>query len=79
MKNKAFFFDIDGTLCYEGEQGMILPKSTKKSIEALVSKGYKVFVATGRPEVFLPSIVLDNIKDGIICANGSVVKIGDEK
>ncbi len=78
MKNKAFFFDIDGTLCYEGERGLVLPGSTKKSIEVLVEKGYKVFVATGRPEIFLPKLVLDNVKDGIVCANGSVVKVNDE-
>ncbi len=76
--NKAFFFDIDGTLCHGSDDGIVIPNSAKESIIKLRDKGYKVFVATGRPEMFIPEIVYDIEFDGVICANGSVIKISNE-
>ncbi len=78
MNKKAFFFDIDGTLCYEGNGGLIIPESTIDALSQLRQKGYKVFVATGRPEMFIPDYILNYDHDGVICANGSVIKIKGE-
>ncbi len=78
MDKKAFFFDIDGTLCYENENGLIIPDSTVKGLAQLKEKGYKIFVATGRPEIFIPSDILNYNHDGVICANGSVIKVKGE-
>ncbi len=75
---KAFFFDIDGTLCYENDKGLIIPESTVNAIDKLIQKGYKVFVATGRPEIFIPDYILNYNHNGVICANGSVVKVNGE-
>ncbi len=78
MSKKAFFFDIDGTLCYENDGGLVIPDSTISAISQLRQRGYKVFVATGRPEMFIPGDILNYDHDGIICANGSVVKVKNE-
>ncbi len=75
MNKKAFFFDIDGTLCYEGAGRLIIPKSTVTALGQLKEKGHKIFVATGRPEIFIPEDILNYDHDGVICANGSVIKI----
>ncbi len=80
MTKKAFFFDIDGTLCHEDESGkVVIAESTVNSLRQLKEKGHKVFIATGRPEIFISDEVLKHHHDGLICANGSVVKIGDNK
>lgn len=55
---KAVFFDIDGTLTSFTTHEV--PQSTRQAIEALKSKGVKVFIATGRPPSQM-GVVLDRL------------------
>ncbi|QIW10470.1 Cof-type HAD-IIB family hydrolase [Francisella sp. LA112445] len=76
MKNKAFFFDIDGTLVHEKKGKLFVSDKNIQAIKELRKQGYKTFIATGRTQGFIPETVLDLPMDGFITANGSVVSIG---
>ncbi|AIT08997.1 haloacid dehalogenase [Candidatus Francisella endociliophora] len=78
MKNKAFFFDIDGTLVHEKKGQLFVSDKNIQAIKALRKQGYKTFIATGRTQGFVPQAVLDLPMDGFITANGSVVRVKDE-
>ena len=75
---KAFFFDIDGTLIYESSKGAVIPKTAIDSINKLHKLGYKVFLATGRAESFIFDFLYKLPLDGIVSANGAVVRIGEK-
>ena len=77
MKNKAFFFDIDGTLVHEKKGNLFVSDKNIQAIKDLRKHGYKTFIATGRTQGFIPEAVLDLPMDGFITANGSVVRVGD--
>lgn len=72
---KAAFFDIDGTLIHE-KTGHELPKGTKQALIELRRRGIKLFIATGRSQVYLPDFLKDGFPgfdgfDGFITMNGS--------
>ncbi|GMN90232.1 Cof-type HAD-IIB family hydrolase [Francisella sciaenopsi] len=76
--NKAFFFDIDGTLVHENKGELFVSDKNIQAIKKLRKQGYKTFIATGRSPSFIPSAVLDLPMDGYVTANGSVVSVGDK-
>ncbi|MED7787997.1 Cof-type HAD-IIB family hydrolase [Francisella sp. 19X1-34] len=78
MKNKAFFFDIDGTLVHEKKGKLFVSDKNIQAIKDLRKQGYKTFIATGRTQGFIPEAVLDLPMDGFITANGSVVRVGEK-
>lgn len=76
---KAIFLDIDGTLVsFETHK---IPQSTIDALIEVKRKGVKIFIATGRPEVFINNLSdLQNIDliDGYVTMNGSYCKVGEE-
>lgn len=72
---KIVFFDVDGTLLSEVDRS--LAASTKEAVTALIDKGIKVVVATGRPHNMCQSFLELGI-DNIISANGALIKCKDE-
>lgn len=67
---EALFFDIDGTLVdsYDGK----IPDSTLFSLQELKRRGYRLFVASGRPLCNISDEVLKAVLwDGYICSNGA--------
>lgn len=74
MKIKAIFFDIDGTLV-SIKTHAILP-SAKQAIQAARRQGVKVFIATGRPGLFIDNLE-DLEYDGIIETNGAHCAFAD--
>ena len=72
---QILFFDIDGTLVNPWT-GRISGK-TKETLNRLRQKGYKLFIATGRPPASLPD--LDGVTfDGFITVNGSLCYTAEE-
>lgn len=74
---KALFFDIDGTLVSFNTHR--IPRSTVEALEAAKRKGIKIFIATGRPLVYINN--LDEIKhlvDGYVTTNGAYIEIDGE-
>lgn len=71
---KALFFDIDGTLVSFNTHR--IPRSTVESLEAAKQKGIRIFIATGRPLVYINN--LDDIAhliDGYVTTNGGSIVI----
>lgn len=69
------FFDIDGTLVPFSKKE--ITDTTIEALDALRSRGVKVFVSTGRPRRLIGN--LRNYPfDGYIMLNGSVARLGDE-
>lgn len=66
---KAVFFDIDGTLVSLGTHS--IPQSTIDALDALRSRGIKLFICSGRPYC-----AIDNLEgqqfDGFITVNGGI-------
>lgn len=65
---KAIFFDVDGTLVPSG--GQHLPAETIAALQALRSKGIRLFVATGRHISMLDGVRQDFEFDGYATMNG---------
>ena len=73
---EAIFFDIDGTLV-DSDSGTI-PKSTLFSLTELKRKGFRLFVASGRPLCNISPEVLKAVRwDGYICSNGAAFHNAD--
>lgn len=72
---KYLFFDIDGTLLSH-EKGVI--KSTVKALKMAKENGHKIFICTGRALSEISEKMYTFDFDGVICASGGYVKIGDE-
>ena len=70
--------DIDGTLTVDFPG--TVPQENRTAIEQARARGHKVVVNTGRSYFNLPSTLLDPSfpLDGVICANGSYIRFGDE-
>ncbi len=76
MNRKAVFFDIDGTLW---DRYNHIPESTKRGIEALKSRGHRVFICSGRTRGYIYDPVLLGIGfDGIVSGCGTMIEIGGE-
>lgn len=74
MKIKAIFFDIDGTLVSIKTHAIL--SSAKQAVQAVRRKGVKVFIATGRPGLFIDNLE-DLEYDGIIETNGAHCELTD--
>lgn len=68
MSVKAVFFDIDGTLV--SFRTHCIPASTLEAVRMLRRRGIKVYIATGRPPVFIDN--LGELEyDGMITTTGA--------
>lgn len=68
MKYKAIFLDIDGTLV--SFKTHTIPESTLEAVKAVRRKGIKVYVATGRPLLFIDN--LGELEyDGMVTTTGA--------
>lgn len=76
MDKKIIFFDIDGTLLYEGEYS--IPNSAIDAIHSAQANGHLCFINTGRPMCTIDSKILDIGFDGYICGCGTYVQYKDE-
>lgn len=70
--------DIDGTLTVDFPG--TVPQENRTAIEQARARGHKVVVNTGRSYFNLPPTLRDPSfpLDGLICANGSYIRFGDE-
>lgn len=67
--------DIDGTLTIYPD---ILPQENILAIREARLRGHKVCINTGRAYANLPACILNaDCFDGLICANGSYIRVGD--
>ena len=74
---KALFFDVDGTLVSFNTHR--IPRSTIEASEAAKEKGIKIFIATGRPLVYINNLGdIAHLIDGYVTTNGGCVVIGGE-
>ncbi len=68
---KALFFDIDGTLLsFHTKQ---IPETAYEGLQILKQKGYRLFIASGRPPVQLPLLPKQLTEfpwDGMVLFNG---------
>lgn len=67
------FFDLDGTLLVYREAGPQMTEYTKSVLKKLQSKGFKLYVASGRPWAFLDPNLVSFGFDGYILVNGACV------
>ncbi len=72
---KYIFFDIDGTLL-DNDKGII--PSTVEALEKARANGHKLFINTGRSYAELGTGFEKFKFDGLVCAAGSYIKIGEE-
>ncbi|WP_069363644.1 Cof-type HAD-IIB family hydrolase [Salisediminibacterium beveridgei] len=70
MKNKAVFFDIDGTLLNHDK---LLPASTKEAIATLKAAGHFVGIATGRAPFMFEELRQELEIDTFVSFNGQYV------
>lgn len=70
MKQKYFFFDIDGTLtCSKGFNS--IPESTLCALQELQRNGHFVAIATGRPYYFACDLAQAANLDNLVCNGGN--------
>lgn len=72
---KYIFFDIDGTLLSHSK-GIL--SSTAKALEEAKAKGHKIFINTGRSLAEVGDSFDKFGFDGLVCAAGSYIVIGDD-
>lgn len=70
-KNKALFFDIDGTLL--SEKTGLVPESAKQAIREARAKGHLIFINTGRVYPHTRDIRSMIETDGCLCGCGTYV------
>ena len=68
MKQKALFFDIDGTLLSEITNE--IPESAKKALKQAKEKGHLLFINTGRTASSIPPELRRMPFDGFLCGCG---------
>lgn len=68
-RQKALFFDIDGTIL--SEINHTIPKSAIAAIGEAVRQGHLVFINTGRTFCTIPAEVLEIKFDGFLCGCGT--------
>lgn len=73
---KAFFFDIDGTLCdFENK----IPNSAKEAIRTLRRNGHTAFLCSGRSRAYIQNPELLDIGfDGVISGCGTMIEYNGE-
>lgn len=68
---KAIFFDVDGTLLSHNTKQV--PETTKEALKKLKEKNIKTFMATGRHNLELDDLPLDDLAfDGYVLLNGQI-------
>lgn len=68
---KAIFFDVDGTLLSHNTKQV--PQSTKTALKQLKEQNIKIFMATGRHNLELDNLPLEDLKfDGYVLLNGQI-------
>ena len=73
---KAIFLDMDGTILHKNNR---VDSETADVIAQLRSKGFKVFLATGRAHNEIHYLVPETFEvDGIISSNGTLGMVNDE-
>ncbi len=71
---KALFFDIDGTLVSFDTHR--IPRSTVEALEVAKQRGIKIFIATGRPLVYINNLGdVKHLIDGYVTTNGAYIVI----
>lgn len=70
---KIFFFDIDGTLAYQGH----VPLSTQHALTLLRQQGHLIFICTGRPYLYAWHH-FSHLADGFITCNGRCIVYHDQ-
>ena len=70
-RNKALFFDIDGTLL--SEKTGLVPDSAKQAIKEARKRGHLVFINTGRVYPHTRDIRSEIETDGCLCGCGTYV------
>ena len=76
MKQKAVFFDIDGTI-YNFKVGV--QDSTRRAIEKLRENGHLAFVCTGRSRAYISPEIIGLGFDGILAACGTYTYYHDRE
>lgn len=67
-KAQYLFFDIDGTLIYEGAKCLL--ESAKEALRMAREKEHKIFINSGRTMCCLPPFLLEGF-DGYLCGCGT--------
>lgn len=75
-RQKALFFDIDGTIL--SEINHTIPKSAIAAIGEAVRQGHLVFINTGRTFCAIPAEVLEMKFDGFLCGCGTDIVYSGE-
>ncbi|MGV0828092.1 HAD family hydrolase [Empedobacter brevis] len=73
----SFFFDFDGTL--QGFENHEISDSTIEALKLLKQKNKKIYIATGRNMVDMPSHVFEYGFDGYINNNGGMCSDGNRE
>ena len=74
---KALFFDIDGTLVSFNTHE--IPASTVSALERAKARGVRIFIATGRPVLFINNLgSISHLIDGYMTTNGGYCFIGND-
>lgn len=71
MRERAIFFDIDGTLI--GFDGVI-PESAVKALGLAKENGHRLFICTGRPRCMVDERLAEYGFDGMICSSGAYLE-----
>lgn len=78
MKQKYFFFDIDGTLVdFNAGIDKITPK-TIGAMNELKNRSHQLLVATGRSICFIPEFIKEYDFNGFVTCNGAYVELHGE-
>lgn len=70
---KLIFFDIDGTIITEGEEGRFVPKSVLTALHALRKNGHLCFINTGRSYAEVDKGIRELPFDGLVCGCGTYI------
>lgn len=70
---KLIFFDIDGTIVTDGNQGRIIPDSFFLALRSLQKNGHMCFINTGRALAEVGDEILSLGFDGCICGCGTYI------
>lgn len=76
MKQKLFFFDIDGTLIPEDTEQAPSP-AVCSALHVLRAAGHKIFLCTGRTICDLGDALLSPGFDGIVAGAGAYIRLDD--
>lgn len=75
---KLLFFDIDGTIITESNEGRIIPDSLITALEQLQKNGHLCFVNTGRSYAEIETTIRDLPFHGFVCGCGTHIVYKNE-